>query len=226
MRILGLTDLHSGGRFPFEDLQKLIQKEAIELLIIAGDLTTWGNPSQVKTVLEEIDPIDIPIFYVPGNMDSKKSGNIEFSNISPLHGRMKLFSGIYFVGLGGSNKTPFKTPFTLSEKQLATILDQAYTEVPKGKPLFVISHAPPLNSEADRLHNDEHVGSSAVREFIEENNPLVILCGHIHESKSISKIDSTLCVNPGPARHRNAAIIEILRNKENELVATSKLTLF
>ena len=226
MRILGLTDLHSGGRFPVDDLQKLIQTEAIELLIIAGDLTTWGKTSQVKTVLEEIDKINIPIFYVPGNMDSKKSGDIEFSNVFPLHGRMRVFSGIYFVGLGASNKTPFSTPFTLSEKKLAEILEQAFADVPKGKPLFVISHAPPLNSEADKLYNDEHVGSSTVREFIERTNPLVILCGHIHESKSISKIDSTLCVNPGPARHRNAAIIEITKNNENELVATSKFALF
>jgi len=226
MRILGLTDLHSGGKFPVEDLQRLIQKESIEMLIIAGDLTTWGKTSQVQTVLEEIGKIDIPIFYVPGNMDSKNSGDIELPNIFPLHGRMKKYSDIYFLGLGASNKTPFQTPFTLSEKKLAELLEQAFTQVPKGKPLFVVSHAPPYGSEADKLHNGEHVGSSAVKEFVERTAPLVILCGHIHESKSISEINSTLCVNPGPARHRNAAIIEITKNKEKKFVVTSELTLF
>ena len=225
MRILGLTDLHSGGKFPVDDLQQLIQKESIELVIIAGDLTTWGKTSQVKKVLEEIAVVSIPIFYIPGNMDSKKSGDIEFSNIFPLHGRMKKFSDIYFIGLGSSNKTPFQTPYTLSEKKLTEILEQAYTQVPKGKPLFVISHAPPFNSEADKLHNGEHVGSTAVVEFIAKTKPLVILCGHIHESKSVSMIDNTLCVNPGPARHRNVVIIDITKNK-GKYVATGSLTLF
>ena len=226
MRILGLADLHSGGKFPVEDLQKLIQKESIELLLLAGDLTTFGKTSQVQTVLEEIGKIGIPIFYVPGNMDSKKSCDIELPNIFPLHGRMKKYSDIHFLGLGASNRTPFNTPFTLSEKKLAELLEQAFTKVPKGKPLFVVSHVPPFESEADKLHNGEHVGSSAVKEFIEREKPLAILCGHIHESKSISKINSTLCVNPGPARHRNAAIIEVIKNKEKKYVVTSELTLF
>jgi Icc-related predicted phosphoesterase len=41
------------------------------------------------------------------------------------------------------------------------------------------------------------VGSTAVREAIERYQPLLGLHGHIHESKGITKIGRTTCINPG-----------------------------
>nr|NHJ86272.1 metallophosphoesterase [Asgard group archaeon] len=76
-------------------------------------------------------------------------------------------------------------------------------------PLIFISHAPPLDSEADITRAGEHVGSSSVRKFVEDYQPEIILCGHIHESESISKIEKTLCINPGPFAHGNVAIAVI-----------------
>jgi Icc-related predicted phosphoesterase len=40
-------------------------------------------------------------------------------------------------------------------------------------------------------------GSTAVREAIEELQPLVGLHGHIHEGRGETKIGRTLCLNPG-----------------------------
>jgi Icc-related predicted phosphoesterase len=43
------------------------------------------------------------------------------------------------------------------------------------------------------------VGSRAVRELVERHQPLLALHGHIHESKGITRIGKTTCVNPGSA---------------------------
>jgi Icc-related predicted phosphoesterase len=42
-----------------------------------------------------------------------------------------------------------------------------------------------------------HVGSIAVRQAIEKNQPLLGIHGHIHESRGFVKIGRTLCINPG-----------------------------
>jgi Icc-related predicted phosphoesterase len=41
------------------------------------------------------------------------------------------------------------------------------------------------------------VGSHAVRQIIEEYQPLLALHGHIHESRGTARIGRTLCINSG-----------------------------
>jgi Icc-related predicted phosphoesterase len=41
------------------------------------------------------------------------------------------------------------------------------------------------------------VGSTAVRDFILEAQPLLSLHGHVHESQAAQKLGRTLCINPG-----------------------------
>ena len=41
------------------------------------------------------------------------------------------------------------------------------------------------------------VGSHAVRQIIEEYQPLLSLHGHIHESRGATTIGRTVCINPG-----------------------------
>jgi len=50
---------------------------------------------------------------------------------------------------------------------------------------------------ADRV-GDLHVGSESVRKIIEEYQPILCACGHIHESRCIDKIGETIIVNPSP----------------------------
>ena len=40
-------------------------------------------------------------------------------------------------------------------------------------------------------------GAESVRRAIQNHQPLVDLCGHVHESRGVCKIDRTLVVNPG-----------------------------
>ncbi|GAI38384.1 unnamed protein product, partial [marine sediment metagenome] len=59
---------------------------------------------------------------------------------------------------------------------------------------------PPYNTKLDIVFNHtgmKHVGSVAVRRFIEKYQPLATLHGHVHESAGVGKIGKTICVNPG-----------------------------
>jgi hypothetical protein len=73
-------------------------------------------------------------------------------------------------------------------------------------------HCPPVNTIIDRAPRLDatlrpvtrgaevetiSAGSTAVRNAIEKNQPLIGLHGHIHESKGEMKIGRTVCLNPG-----------------------------
>ncbi len=73
--------------------------------------------------------------------------------------------------------------------------------------LVLVAHTPPYASACDRLHNGVAVGSKAVREFIEEYQPDVCLCGHIHESRAEDFIGKTHVLNPGTVGGGGYAII-------------------
>jgi len=65
-----------------------------------------------------------------------------------------------------------------------------------------VLHDPPYGTNLDVLYNGQHIGSMAVRRFIEQHQPPLVLSGHIHEAPKVSgritdQIGDTVCVNPG-----------------------------
>ena len=226
MNILAVTDIHSSGRINQTGLSEIITQENIDLLIIAGDITTWGTAKLVEKILSKFNNLEIPIFYVPGNMDPKKVTDIQMTNITPLHNKAIEHSGITFIGIGGSNPTPFPCPNIFSEEEINQMLETAKQTTEENVPLILVSHAPPKNSEADKTRGGQHVGSVAVRNFVEKYDPLAVICGHIHESKSISEIDKTLCINPGPMARGSGALLKIVEEKEGKYQITARFIEF
>jgi Icc-related predicted phosphoesterase len=105
------------------------------------------------------------------------------------------------MGLGGSNYTPFKTPYEFSEQELAAFLDSGFSRISAAADFILVSHTPPFRTQTDRLANGSHVGSIAVRTFIEQQQPALCLTGHIHESAGQDTIGRTLVLNPGMLKH-------------------------
>ncbi len=112
-----------------------------------------------------------------------------------LHQKPFIFQDYAFIGLGGQLGTAFfaeiKAPplhHRLSEKAYEEayqiVKDYIYeqlAEVGKNKKIVIVSHAPPYGVLDIGLRlGQNHVGSRALREFIEENNVLLTLCGHCH----------------------------------------------
>jgi Icc-related predicted phosphoesterase len=67
--------------------------------------------------------------------------------------------------------------------------------------IFVL-HSPPRDTRCDLTAAGQHVGSRAIRRFIEKQGPPLVLGGHIHESPRVStsfrdSIGATVVVNPG-----------------------------
>ena len=84
--------------------------------------------------------------------------------------------------------------------RFAEYLAQAAADMPDGLPSVMVTHEPPFDTCADLAFTDEHVGSSAIRSFIEQRQPLACFCGHIHEGAGLDRIGDTIIVNPGPLR--------------------------
>lgn len=188
-RLLIFSDLHNDA----QALEKLINIDA-DYYFAAGDLVSW------RKGLDEMGEIMKRragrVYVMPGNHETvqdiaefcKKFGFVNFHE-----GKIEV-GGVHVAGLGYSGPTPFDTPGEYSEEELALRL----AKFGGLKPLVLICHAPPLNSSLDRVHEGLHAGSSAVREFIEKQQPRDFFCGHIHEAEGVvEQIGSTRAMNVG-----------------------------
>ena len=90
------------------------------------------------------------------------------------------------------------------EKRTPTIADGLAGLVPlspPGETLYVL-HSPPRDTACDVMATRQHVGSRAIRSFVEAEQPRLVLSGHIHEAPRISgawrdQLGATTVVNPG-----------------------------
>lgn len=73
--------------------------------------------------------------------------------------------------------------FVLSERT-DTIENDLKTLCKSTSPekLVLVTHSPPYNTDLDIEKHGLHVGSAAIKKFIEEEKPFVTLHGHIHEA--------------------------------------------
>lgn len=84
---------------------------------------------------------------------------------------------------------------------IADALDELSRSTNSSETIFVI-HSPPRDTFCDVTHARTHVGSRALRRFIEHHQPPLVLSGHIHESPRVTHqyrdaIGGTVVVNPG-----------------------------
>ncbi|MGQ9719168.1 MAG: metallophosphoesterase family protein [Nitrososphaerales archaeon] len=189
MRLIAITDVH--GRTNVLSWLTRLGKN-FDLLVIAGDVTDWGDKEFFENFYKSLSNNNIRSFFVPGNHDPKIGLNL--SNISNLHGKSVTFGGLVFCGLGGSNITPFNTPFELDDGQANGILSKL-----PGKIDVLVSHASPYGTRCDQSYRGEHIGSKPVRNFIEKVKPKAVITGHVHEARSTDFLGDTLMVNPGAA---------------------------
>ncbi|MGH3405849.1 MAG: metallophosphoesterase family protein, partial [Streptosporangiaceae bacterium] len=159
----------------------------------------------------------VVIFNAPGNDDP-----IGVDEVLLTHGEdrvrfvegevVELAPGMEMLSTGYTNHTPWDTHREYSEDQIRAHLKHMTGQLSRPETAIFNIHVPPYNSRLDTaplLGQDlkvrtsagaqmtAPVGSVAVREVIEEVQPLLGLHGHIHESGGQVMIGRTTAINVG-----------------------------
>jgi Icc-related predicted phosphoesterase len=153
-------------------------------------------------------------YVIPGNDDPWSVDEVlaQGTSVVACDERVERVGPHEMVSLGYSNRTPWQTPRELDEEEIYTRLRRLADQLEKPRRAIFNIHVPPRESSLDTAFevDDElryvmkggrphevATGSSAVRQIIEEVQPLLSLHGHIHESKGVTKIGRTVAINPG-----------------------------
>jgi Icc-related predicted phosphoesterase len=205
-RILFLTDLHgASGYLP----ALLAEQRAADVVLLGGDVTSFGGEREVASMVEPLMQTYPRVYGVQGNVDFDGVLTwLEERDLS-LHGRGRVFRDIGLHGCGGSNHTPLKTPTEYTETEIGALLEEGHAHVRDARVRVVVSHTPPLDTPADRMFTGKHVGSSAVRAFVERTTPALCLCGHIHEAASVHRMGDSWVVNPGSFSTGRYAVVDV-----------------
>jgi uncharacterized protein len=184
-------------------------QEQLFRALIEERLAQWAEYAESRLADQ-----GVKCFAAPGNDDAfwvdevlASSGAIEL-----LEGRIVQVDGIEMLTTGWSNATPWKTERECSEDALKErILPMIEKLDDPSRAIFnihvppyktVLDQCPELDEELRPVHRGGNpvmtsAGSTAVRELIEQYQPVLGLHGHIHEGRGVAKLGRTVCVNPG-----------------------------
>jgi uncharacterized protein len=181
----------------------------VDLLIVGGDITTGGTPDEAARAIEGWLPLAPRLLAVAGNMDSPAiDARLRELEVG-IDGRGVALDDVGVFGVSAAPRSPLHTPYELDESELERRIEQGFAEVRGCRVTIFCPHAPPRGTACDRLRSGEHVGSAAVRSFVDREQPDLVLCGHVHESRGADEVGSARIVNPGPAMAGHYAVADV-----------------
>ena len=210
LRILGLADLH-------DHIERLDELKGIDadLIVFCGDLHNGSMRDEAMPVAAALASLGLPVLIVPGNMDHKDVVPDLWSEagFTMLHQTFFLHEEYGFIGLGGMvardpRRLGDPARYYHRDEDVYRTLAATYRQISGTRRKIVVVHQPPRGAQ-DTLYNGESSGSVCLRRFIEEYQPDLLLCGHIHEDRGESCIGSTRIVNVGELRQGFAALIDL-----------------
>ncbi|MFB6249678.1 MAG: metallophosphoesterase [Salinibacter sp.] len=191
-RLLLFSDVH-GDR---DACRRLVEKsDEADVVVGAGDFCVMRR--NLRAPIDALATIETPTVLVPGNAETEdelRDACADWPSARVLHGDECMVAGVPFYGIGGGIPvTPFGPwSYDFSEGEAERLL----ADCPEGTVL--VSHSPP-KGVVDRDSGGQSLGSTTVRDVIEDVRPRLTVCGHIHGSwGQEGALASTPVVNAGP----------------------------
>lgn len=189
MRLLFFSDIHGD----LHALERLMDTEA-DYYFALGDMVSWARG--LDAIGESLKRRAERTYVLPGNHEHERdiAALANKFGLHFLHGKSLEIGGYHVAGLGYSNPTPFNTPGEYTEDEIAGRLGR----FAKLKPLILACHCAPWDTPLDKVHFGRHIGSTAIREFIDRHQPEHFICGHVHEAAGVvAALGSTRAANAG-----------------------------
>lgn len=214
MRIAALADLHYSPQ-SYDRIRESMSRvrEDAELLVMAGDLTNFGRPQEMESLLTMLVRLRLPIVAVLGNHDYESGQHSQLmemmtaEGVKVLDGTAYERDGIGFAGtkgfLGGFGRsmlTAFGEPeikaFVQAGIDEAMKLERALSQLRTEKRVIVIHYAPIAETiEGEPREIYPYLGSSRLMEVCDRHGANIIFHGHAHHGAPDGKTTAGIPVH-------------------------------
>ena len=206
MRIAAVADLHFSPQVhdKVRDYLNRVREEA-DILVLGGDLTNFGRPEEMDSLLNVIVRLRIPTVSVLGNHDYESGRAAELmkmmmdAGIKVLDGTAYERDGVGFAGTkgfpGGFGRgalTAFGEPEVKAFVQAAIDeslkLERALSQLRTQKRVVVLHYAPIGDTvKGEPMEIYPYLGSSRLAEVIDRHGADLVLHGHAHAGSPTGK---------------------------------------
>lgn len=167
---------------PIQAIFNSIRSEnSIDAVIYGGDnLQRFYNDGENKLEkLAELTSLG-KVLAVKGNMDSNNPKVFNSNKVKDLGKSVYEHEDLVFLGLGTEPEKLVQNQEAKMEKNLNHLREQY--EDHRDKKAVLISHSPPSHIlDISSKIEHKHIGSKAVRKFIEDEQISLTVCGHCHQ---------------------------------------------
>ena len=214
MRIAATADLHFSAQSyaRLRDQFERVRNEA-DVLVVAGDLTNFGQPEEMESLLNVLVRLRLPTVVVLGNHDYECGKEAELarmvvsSGVKLLDGSGYERDGVGFAGtkgfVGGFGRgmlTAFGEreikDFVRASVDEALKLERAMSQLRTAKRVVVLHYSPiaeTVQGEAPEIF--PFMGNSRLAEVVDRHGADLVVHGHAHHGKTDGRTTGGVAVH-------------------------------
>jgi uncharacterized protein len=191
-KILAVGDIH-GDTGLVKKLAKKAEKENVDLVILAGDLTMGGE--ETDNLIKPFQKAKKQVLLIPGNHEGPETTEFlskVYDNATNIHGYSFKPKKDKNLGIFGAGTVDWGIEGSSSDEILA-LLKKGHKYIKDSKKKIMVTHMHPRGSKQEFSGFE---GSVAVKKAIKDFKPDILITGHIHEAGGLQeKIGETTVIN-------------------------------
>jgi Icc-related predicted phosphoesterase len=202
MRIAATADIHFSPQ-SYDRIREPLShvRDEADVLVIAGDLTNYGKPEEMHSLLNALVRLRIPIVAVLGNHDYESNQEQELMRLMTAEG-IKVLDGSSYEreGVGFAGAKGFIGGFgrgvltAFGEREVKAFVQASVDETMKLEralsmlrtpKIVIVTHYAPIAEtvNGEPLEIWPYLGSSRLSEVIDRHGAALALHGHAHHGK-------------------------------------------
>ncbi|MEJ7929371.1 phosphodiesterase [Ramlibacter sp. AN1015] len=214
--LVQLTDLHirEPGRLAYGRIdtapylrtavQSVLRlRQRPEAVVITGDLTDFGRAAEYAHLAELLEPLQMPVYLLPGNHDDRDQMRRSFPHHAWLGPEGSFLQ--YSVQVGSlrlialDTCEPGASHGTLDAQRLQWLEQELQAR--KDEPVVIAMHHPPFQTLIGHMDDIGLLQGAAQLEALVARHPNVerVICGHLHRAIDVRFGGTIACTTPSPA---------------------------